>query len=202
MSFSYALYSDKMVEFKLDALTTPVSNSTWYVEPQADQKQIVSVIESTIRFSADAGDPAKKAEHTYDLKPMLIKDGFVVAETKFRVVFIPQIKFFFGMYYPDMNLTILLNLLHIGLSNGYLSSPPTLYPENYKSSFSLVSVSLDGKVFDNSAAVFSVNQSTGSVSVKKDETLKAGSYKIQVKAITTTGLEYQTDLTLVMSSAS
>ncbi|KGE12583.1 hypothetical protein DI53_3623 [Sphingobacterium deserti] len=198
--FSYALYSDKSVEFKLAAENTALLHETWYIAPSPDQKQVVSIDGSTIRFSADAGDPAKKAEHTYDLKPMLLKDGFVVAETDFRVVFIPQIKFFYGTYYPDLNLTIQLNLIHIGLSNGYLSAAPTLYPENYKSTFHLVSVGLDGTAYDNSRGIFSVNQNTGAVSVKKDDSLKAGSYKIIVKAITTTGLEYQTDLTLVMSA--
>ncbi|TDS13172.1 hypothetical protein [Sphingobacterium paludis] len=198
--FAYALYSDKIVEFKLIAEDIPTSTTTWYIQPPAGQKPVVSLSGSTIQFSPEAGDPAQKTEHTYDLKPMLVKDGFIIAETDFRVVFIPQIKFFFGMYYPDLNLTIKLNLLHIGLSNGYRSSAPTLYPEQYKSAFSLVSVNMDGKPFDNSAAIFSVDEDTGSVRVKKEDSLKAGSYTIWVKAITSTGLEYQTDLTLVMSA--
>lgn len=198
--FAYALYSSETTTFELDAMDIPTEGTIWHLSSEAGASNNVSVENSTIKFTSAAGDPDKKAEYTYDLRPVLLKDGFPVASTAFRVVFIPQIKFFFGMYYPDMDLTIYLNLLHIALGNGYLSAAPTIYPDNYKSSFSLQSVSLDGETFDNSTDVFSVNAQTGAVSVKEDDTLKAGSYKIMVKAVTTTGHEFQTDLTLVMSA--
>ncbi|MGO3109699.1 MAG: hypothetical protein ACTIJ8_14630 [Sphingobacterium sp.] len=197
--FAYALYSDNITTYKLETLDVPTQGTTWHLSHSTGESNSVAIENSTIQFSADAGDPDKKSEYTYDLRPVLLKDGFPVASTSFRVVFIPQVKFFFGMYYPDMDLTINLNLLHIALGNGYLSAEPMIYPENYKSSFSLQSVSLDDATFDNSAAIFSVNPQTGAITVKKDDTLKAGSYKIIVKAVTTTGHEFQTDLTLVMS---
>ena len=72
-------------------------------------------------------------------------------------------------------------------------------PDKYKSSFSLVSVEKDGKAFTDSNNTFAVNASTGVVTVKKDDALKAGSYKFIIKAVTTTGLTFETDLTLAMS---
>lgn len=197
--FAYALYSENVTTFKLEALDLPTEGTSWHLSSSTGEPNSVAIENSTIRFSTGAGHPDKKSEYTYDLRPALLKDGFPVASTAFRVVFIPRVKFFFGMYYPDMDLTINLNLLHIALGNGYLSAEPMIYPENYKSSFSLQSVSLDGATFDNSAAIFSVNPQTGAITVKKDDTLKAGSYKMIVNAVTTTGHELQTDLTLVMS---
>ncbi|WP_437918018.1 hypothetical protein [Sphingobacterium sp. LRF_L2] len=197
--FAYALYGDTGASFELDALDLPTQGTSWYLKPNTSQANIVSIENSTIKFSNSAGDPDKKTEFSYDLEPVLLKDGIAVASTKFKVNFIPQIKFLFGAYYPDLGFTIDLSLIHIGIGNGYLSANPTLFPEEYKSSFSLVSVNKDGQAYDNTSGIFSVNDQTGAVSVKNDDSLVAGSYVIRVKATTTTGLEFQTNLTLVMS---
>lgn len=199
-SFAYVLYSDQGASFELDALLLPTAGTSWYLPETTALKDIVSVDNATIKFSKQAGDAQQKAEQAYELSPTLLKDGIPVAKMAFRVIFIPQIKFFFGMYYPELNIMVNLNLLHIGLSNGYISSAPTLYPEKYKSTFQIVSVQKDGQAFDNSASLFTVNNSTGAVTVKKDDALRAGSYEILVRAITSTGLEFTTDLTLVMSA--
>lgn len=200
LSYSYMLYSDKGASFELDALATPTAGTNWHLPTASGNENTVKIEGSRILISNSAGDLAQKEEHVYDLTPILQKDGFQIASTVFRVVFIPQIKFFYGTYYPDLNLTLNLNLIHIAVSNGYRSASPTLYPEKYKASFTLVSVAKDGNRYDNTAGIFSVNTDTGGVLVQKSESLQSGTYKILVKAHTTTDLEFTTDLTLVMSA--
>jgi len=197
--FAYVLYSKDAAVFELEALSLPTENSSWYL-PKVEDAAMVSIDGNKVKFAPNAGDPKKEAEKTYDLEPALQKDGITVASTKFRVIFIPQIKFFYGTYYPEYNLTILSNLVHIGLANGYLSAAPTLYPERYKSTFSIVSIEQDGKAYDNTAGIFELNKETGKVTVKQNTKLKAGRYKFMIKALTTTGLEFTTDLTLAMSA--
>lgn len=198
--FAYVLYGDA-ANFELEAPASISAGTTWQVENKASIGTEVSIMANQLKFSGNAGDPDKKAEKAYDLTPVLQKDGFTIASRAFRVVFIPQIKFFYGMYYSDLDLTILLNNLHIALSNGYLSSAPTLYPEKYKSSFSISSIEKGRQTFDNKDGIFAIDTNTGAVSVKKNNVLTEGAYKINVKATTTTGLEFTTSLTLNMSKA-
>lgn len=198
--FAYVLYSDKGASFEMEATALSTEGSTWYLPVVKGAESTVSMDGNQIKFKATEGDPAQKAEQAYELEPALQKDGFTVASTKFRVLFIPQIKFFYGTYYPEYNLTILTNLLHISPSNGYVSAAPTLYPEKYKSTFSITSIQKDGQAFDNTDGIFVINAQTGSVTVKQNTRLTAGSYKLIVKAITTTGLEFSTDLTLAMEA--
>lgn len=200
LSYAYVLYSDKGADFELEAPAIASAGTTWYLPNPAGEEGIVQLEGNQIQFASTAGDPAQKAEMEYDLSPALQKDGFTIASTTFRVIFIPQIKFFYGIYYPEYNLTIRHDFLHIGLSNGYLSAAPTLYPEKYKSTFAIISIEKDGQTFENKDGIFEINMETGSVKVKKDDSLQAGSYKITVKAITTTGLTFITDLTLSMSA--
>jgi len=199
LPYSYVLYGDQSTDFEIDPLGLPIDGASFHLVKKDGQENIASIAGTHIKLSKDAGDPEKKAEKSFELTPELRKDGFPVASTTFRVILIPQIKFLFGQYYPDLNLTIDFSLIHIGLSNGYVSAAPTLYPENYKSTFELVSIQKDGVAFDDSEKLFSVNAQTGTVSVKKSDSLKAGSYKVTVKALTTTGLEFTTNLTLAMS---
>ena len=196
--FAYVLYGDA-AGFELEAPAGIIEGASWDVENRTAIGTDVSMLNNQLRFAANAGDPAKKAEKAYDVIPVLKKDGFSVASRSFRVFFIPQIKFFYGTYYSDLDLTLLFNNIHIALSNGYISSIPTLYPEKYKSAFSLISIEKDGKLFSAPAGVFSINEKTGSITVTKNTSLTAGAYKFTVKAITTTGLEFTTTLTLNMS---
>lgn len=196
--FAYVLYSKDATVFELESTDLATENMSWYLPKVDDATALVSLDGHKVKFAANAGDPKKEAEKTYDLEPALQKDGFTVASTKFRVIFIPQIKFFFGTYYPEYNLTILSNLVHIGLANGYLSAAPTLYPERYKSTFSIISIEQDGFAYDNTEGIFEVNKETGAVRVKQNTKLKAGRYKLMIKALTTTGLEFTADLTLAM----
>ncbi len=200
LPYAYVLYGDESTAFEIDAQGIPTTGATFQLPSAGGQDNIASVTGTQITLSKDAGDPAKKAEKAYELSPELRKDGFPVASTTFRVILIPQIKFLFGQYYPDLNRTIDFSLIHIGLSNGYVSAAPTLYPENYKSTFELVSIQKDGVAFDDSEKLFSVNTQTGAVTVKKSDNLKAGSYQITVKALTTTGLTFNAKLTLAMSA--
>ncbi|RFZ95616.1 hypothetical protein D0C36_08895 [Mucilaginibacter conchicola] len=197
--YAYVLYNDNGASFELQAESIPTNGTTWHLNMDSKFSSIIGLQGNQVQFRANAGDPEKKAEQGYDLTAELQKDGFTVASRPFRVIFIPQIKFFYGTYYPDLNLTILTNRLYIALSNGYKSAAPTLYPEKYRSTFSLVSVEKDGKPFDNKEGIISVDSTTGAVIVKQNETLTEGDYKMIIKAITTTGLEFQADLTLNMS---
>ena len=115
------------------------------------------------------------------------------------MIFIPKIKYFFGQYYPDLDITIDYSTVHIGLSNGYLSAAPVFYPEKYKSTFRLKAVEKDGAPFANSGDIFEVEESSGKVRVKPSESLTAGSYTVYVEAISSTGLVFVTTLTLGMS---
>lgn len=199
LPYSYVLYGDQSTDFEIDPLGVPLTDASFYLLSKSGQDNIASLSGTHIKLSKDAGDPEKKAEKSFELTSELRKDGFPVASTTFRVIMIPQIKFLFGQYYPDLNLTINFSLIHIGLSNGYVSAAPTLYPEQYKSTFELVSIQKDGTAFTDSEKLFSVNAQTGAVTVKKSDNLKAGSYKVTIKALTTIGLEFTTSLTLVMS---
>jgi len=196
--FAYVLYSDKGAVFELEAPALSTEGTTWYLPAVADANSVVAITGAQIRFSANAGDAKKQAEQTYNLEPALQKDGFTVAATKLRVVFIPQIKFFYGTYYPEYDLTLIFNLLHIALSNGYLSAKPVLYPERYKSAFRITSIAKDGVAYDNSQGIFEIESTTGAVRVKQNTSLTAGQYKLIITALTTTGLEFTTDLTLAM----
>lgn len=197
---AYVLYGNA-ASYELEAPASILAGTSWDIENKSILGTDISLNANQLKFPATAGDPDKKTEKAYDVIPVLKKDGFTVASRVFRVFIIPQIKFFFGTYYSDLDLTIFLDNLHIALSNGYISSAPTLYPEKYKSSFVIRSVDKDGKPFDNTEGVFAIDAKTGSVTVKKNLTLTEGAYKITVKAITTTGLEFLTTLTLNMSKA-
>ncbi|KAF2510557.1 DUF4958 domain-containing protein [Flavobacterium foetidum] len=197
---AYVIYGDA-ANFELEAPQTISAAMSWAIENQSAVGTEVSLSSNVLKFPANAGDPDKKAEKAYDVTPILLKDGFKVASTTFRVIFIPKIKFFFGTYYPEYDLTIVLNNLHIALSNGYVSAAPAFSPEAYKSSFAINGIKKDGQPFSDTESIFSINEKTGSVTVKKSTSMTAGAYEITVKAITTTGLEFMTTLTLNMSKA-
>ena len=196
--FTYVLYGNP-ANFELEAPGILLEGTTWRIENSTSLSAEVTLKSNHLQFSASAGDPNKKAEKAYDVVPSLQKDGFSIALRSFRVIFMPQIKFFYGQYYADLDLTILLNQLHIALSNGYKSTPPTLYPQDYKSTFEIVSIEKDNKAFENIDDIFTIDSKTGSVSVKKNSVLTEGAYKVTVKALTTTGLGFTTTLTLNMS---
>lgn len=195
--FAYVLYGEAAT-FELEAPAAWLANSRWMLENKAALGADVSLVSNKLSFGTNAGDPAKKAEKAYDLIPVLQKDGFTIASRAFKVTFIPQIKFFYGTYYADLNLTILTNSIYIALSNGYISASPTLYPEQYKSTFAISSIEKNGIAIDNKDGIFAIDEKTGSVIVKKNNTLTQGAYKFTVKARTTTGLEFSTTLTLNM----
>lgn len=195
---AYVIYGDA-ANFELEAPQTVSADMRWTIDNPSAVGTEVTLSSNVLKFAANAGDPEKKAEKAYDVTPVLLKDDFRVASTAFRVIFIPKIKFFFGTYYPEYDVTIVLNNLHIALSNGYVSAAPAFSPETYKSSFVIHGIKKDGQVFTDSESIFSINEKTGSVSVKKSTSLTAGAYEITVEAITTTGLEFLTTLTLNMS---
>lgn len=196
--FAYVLYSDAGASFELEAPSLTLGGTTWSLDAKS-AASVASLNGNNVQFKATAGDPAKKAEQAYDLTATLKKDGFDIASRQFRVIFIPQIKFFYGTYYPEYDLTVLLNQVYIALSNAYVSSAPTLYPNKYKSAFSITGIEKDGKAFDNKDGILALDENTGVIVVKKNTTLTAGSYKVTVKAITTTGLQFTSTMTLNMA---
>lgn len=197
---AYVIYGDQ-ANFELEAAQNIQADTNWAIDNPTAIGTEVSLSSNILKFTANAGDPDKKAEKAYDVTPVLLKDGFPVASVTFRVIFIPKIKFFYGTYYPEYDLTILLNNLHIALSNGYVSAAPAFSPEAYKSSFAINGIKKDGQLFTDTENIFSINEKTGSITVKKSTSLTAGAYEITVKALTTTGLEFLTTLTLNMSKA-
>lgn len=196
--FAYVLYGDA-ANFELEAPSNIMGGANWGIDNKVATGTDVSIVNNQLRFGLNAGDPNKKAEKAYDVVPVLKKDGFNIASRSLRVFFIPKIKFFYGTYYSDLDLTLLFNSIHIALSNGYVSAAPTLYPDKYKSTFSITNVEKDGAVFSAPSGIFTINDKTGSITVAKNTILTAGAYKFTVKAITTTGLEFTTTLTLNMS---
>ena len=196
--FAYVLYGDA-ANFELEAPANTMDGASWDIDNKAATGTDVSIVNNQLRFGSNAGDPNKKAEKAYDVVPVLKKDGFNIASRSFRVFFIPKIKFFYGTYYSDLDLTLLFNNIHIALSNGYVSAAPTLYPDKYKSTFSITGIEKDGAVFSAPSGIFTINDKTGAITVAKNALLTAGAYKFTVKAITTTGLEFTTTLTLSMS---
>lgn len=196
IAFAYGLRGSEETSFKLSAAEAIMEGAEWYLPPN----EFAQVRDGKIVFAPQASGGESDEETVFNLQPALVKDGFVVSSVPFRMIFIREIEFFFGQYYPDLDIKIDLSLRHIGLGNGYLSDPPVLYPDKYKSTFRLKFVEKDGIVFDNTAEIFEVEESTGRVRVKASESLTVGMYKITLEAITTTGMVLETALTLGMGT--
>ncbi|PRD56062.1 hypothetical protein C5749_01880 [Sphingobacterium gobiense] len=194
-AFAYGLHGDMESSFSLSAAEDVKKDADWYLPAT----EFVEIREGKIVFSPSISEGKGEEETVINSQPSLVKDGFLVASTPFRMMFIPEIKYLFGQYYPDLDITIDYSTVHIGLSNGYLSAAPVFYPEKYKSTFRLKAVEKDGAPFANSSDIFEVEESSGKVRVKPSESLTAGSYKVYVEAISSTGLVFVTTLTLGMS---
>ncbi|WP_440133890.1 hypothetical protein [Chitinophaga sancti] len=198
LSYAYVLYSDPEAGFELEANGLSLEGTSWYLD-STGIAGVVALSGNKIQFKKGAGNPDKKTEKVYELLTTLRKDGFDVASRKFRVTFIPQIRFFYGTYYPEYDLTVVTNQVYIALGNAYVAAAPTLYPEKYKSAFSLIALEKDGIAFEDKDGLFSLNEKTGAITVKKNTSLTAGSYQLRVKALTTTGLTFTTTMTLNMA---
>lgn len=198
IAYTYILYGTEKPTLNLLFNSSIHNELNWYLQATNDLANKISISNSTLVFSEDLGDPAKKEERQYNIIPSILKDGYIVAQTPLKVIFIPKIKFFFGTYYPEYDLTILTNLIHIGLSNGYVSAAPTLYPSNYASTYSIVSIQKDKANFEDKDNLFSINANSGVIQLKSNATLSAGNYEITINAVTTLGLVFETNLTLAM----
>ncbi|MBD1433731.1 hypothetical protein H8B06_12905 [Sphingobacterium sp. DN00404] len=194
-AFAYGLYGEVESAFALSAMEDVKKGADWYLPVT----EFAAVREGKIVFDASVSESKGEEETVVNSQPSLVKDGFVVASTPFRMIFIPKIKYLFGQYYPDLDITIDYSTVHIGLSNGYLSAAPVFYPDKYKSTFRLKAVEKNGVPFANSGDIFEVEESSGKVRVKPSENLTAGSYKVYVEAVSSTGLVFVTTLTLGMS---
>ncbi len=188
---AYVLYSDQATSFELTASDEDLRATKWFLPGPLDPA--ISLSGNKIQFSAQAGDPKKAEERTYNLAPALQKDGFTIASTNFRVTLVPQIRFLYGVYS-----VVDWSFRRLSLENGFRSEPATLIPENYKSTFKLVSIAKDGKAYTDTNGLFSVEEQTGRVSFRPHPDLKAGQYVLSVKAITTIGLEFSTTFTLAL----
>ncbi len=196
--YGYGIYDGKPLYYTIDYAGLDATSTTLglHVNGRPDGKVLLSG--QRVQIAADAGDPTRKYEWTYDMIPQLFKDGYEVARRQFRVVLMPKPKFFFGTYYASYDLTVLQNRVVILLGKGYTSAAPTFYPDKYKGSYALKSIEKDGLPYPDSSQIFSVDATTGIVTVAPNVVLAAGSYKVTVQTQTTTGLPLTADLTLVM----
>ncbi|SFW40983.1 hypothetical protein SAMN02927921_01513 [Sinomicrobium oceani] len=136
------------------------------------------------------------------LIPSLKKDGFTVASRQFRVALLPAMKFFYGAYYSEYDLSVKRDQLYIALYNTFESNPPVFYPEKYKNDFEILSVEKDGEVFVNENGIISIDKESGAVKVAHNHVLQQRCYKIWVQANVSTGLTFETTLTLIMEPPS
>ncbi|MBW8687375.1 hypothetical protein [Chitinophaga rhizophila] len=197
--YGYSLYSDnKDIIYTVDynGLSQAGTVLTYHQNGRPDSR--ISLQGDKIVLDKDAGDELKKHEWTYDLFAILTKDGYTVATKQFRAVLMPKPKFLYGTYYPEYDLTIVQNSVVIALWNGYTSPAPVLNPEKYKGSFRILSISKGGTPYNDSYDIFSVDKTTGKISVAENSILDAGEYKLVVEATTTVGITLTADFTLVM----
>lgn len=196
--YGYSLYSDTGVKYTIDFLKTDTSKTILELFQNGREDNNVWLTGNQVIIAKGAGDPDKKAEWTYDLIPTLSKDGYTIARKQFRAVLLPKPKFFYGTYYPDYDLSVITNRVVIGLGNAYTSPAPAFNPAKYKGSFRISSITQNGAAFTDAGKLFSVNTSTGAVSVAGNGTLTAGSYTLTVEAITTNNISLTSTFTLVM----
>jgi hypothetical protein len=196
--YGYGIYDNKPLAYTIGYAGLSATNTALALHVNGRPDGKVTLAGQQVVVAAGAGDPAQKAEWIYDLIPSLTKDGYDVATRQFRVVLMPKPKFFFGTYYSDYDLTVLENRVVIRLGSAYTSKAPTFYPAKYKGSISLKSIEKDGVAYNDFSKVFSVDATTGKVSVATNPVLAAGSYKVIVQTQATTGLLLETALTLVM----
>ncbi len=196
--YGYGIYDGKPLYYtiKYAGLDTTGTTLDLHVSGRPDGKVVLAG--KRVQLAADAGDPTRKYEWTYDMTPMLFKNGYQVAYRQFRVVLMPKPKFFFGTYYSAYDLIVLQNRVVIQLGKSYTSAAPTFYPDKYKGSFALKTIEKDGQPYTDSGNIFSVDAATGKVTVAPNTVLAAGSYKVTVQTQSTTGLMLETALTLVM----
>jgi hypothetical protein len=142
--YSYGIYDNQALRYTVDYAGLSATNTQLELEVNGRPDGQVSIAGQQVVMAAGAGDPAQKAEWTYDLLPTLTRDGFRVAYRQFRVVLMPKPKFFFGTYYSDYNITVLENRTVLQLGSAYTSKAPTFYPAKYKGTFSLKSIERNG----------------------------------------------------------
>ncbi|RXG12185.1 hypothetical protein DSM03_11159 [Leeuwenhoekiella aestuarii] len=196
ISFSYALYSNDETKFNLNAPAIDTDNLTWSLPEIKDYTESITLSDNQIVFSGVEGNPSQQEELKYNLTPSLLKNGFPVCNIQFQVIFIPEIKFFYGFYLPEGDMSILINLLHLSKAGGSKTSAPVLYPSEYSGSYEIVKIEKDEQPYEDLDGIFNIIKETGEVTTKENNTLAAGDYRITIKAITSTGLEFNTFLTL------
>ncbi|UII27211.1 hypothetical protein LVD15_01940 [Fulvivirga maritima] len=196
--YDYALYGT-VAEYSIDynGLESEGTELDLFFNGRPDGH--VNLVEGKIVVDEDAGDENKESEWTYDLIPTLTKDGYMVARKQFRVMLVPKPKFFYGSYYPDLDITVIQNRLVMALGNEYATMIPAFYPEKYRGSFSIKSISKDGNAFEDTEALFSIDEENGRVSVQGNTSLTAGEYTLVVEnESSTTDFVLEAELTLVM----
>jgi len=196
--YAYGIYDNKPLAYTVDYAGLNAANIQLQLEVNGRPDGKVSIANQQVVVAAGAGDPDQKYEWTYDLLPTLTKDGYRVAYRQFRVVLMPKPKFFFGTYYSDYNITVLENRLVLQLGKAFTSKAPTFYPAKYQGTYTLKSIERNGAPFADTAKLFSVDATTGKVSVLANTGSPAGEYKVTLQTQATTGLVLETALTLVM----
>jgi len=206
--FAFTLYKKEETRFELESPTIPTSGTTWHL-PAISGETSVSLDGNLIKFAgvADGLLPSQQPEKVYDLEPELLKDGFPIASTKFKVTFIPEVQFFWGMYWPEDGYRIFFPIVHYSRAGDVRTSAPVFFPTEYKSTFAIVKMErlappYDGSFvpFDDTDGIFGIVEDTGQITVKKNTTLAPGHYRATVKAISSVGLEFTTEFTLGLES--
>ena len=197
-AFIYTLFSDKASSFELFSEATRIAGTSWNAKSKGIDGEAVKIENNKVVFLGTTGSLTQKEEKTYELEPQLLKDGFAVASSKIKFIFIPAIQFVYGTYYPDLNLTVKYNYLVVDLQAGYVSKAPAFYPESYKGKFSIDKIEWNNKPYDDSKGTFTINEDTGIISTKAKNDLQKGSYKLTIKATANHGLEFTTPMTLVL----
>jgi len=204
--FAFTLYKKEETRFELESPTIPTTGTTWHL-PAISGETTVNLDGNQIKFAGVDGTPSQQPEKTYALEPALLKDGFPIAATKFKVTFIPEVQFFWGDYYPEWDLNIYYPIIQYALAGDFRTAAPVFFPTEYKGTFAIIKLERlappytgDFVPFDDADGIFGIEEATGQITVKKNTTLAPGHYRATVKAVSSVGLEFTTEFTLGLES--
>lgn len=195
----YSLYNDPQKTFDLVLDNFNMEGSTFQFDPSYGNKDsYINIVNNQIVIDQNAGDPNKKKEWVYTLRPLLLKNGYKIAEREMKLSILPAPKLFYGIYYQDFDLTVIYNRFVIPLGNSFTSDAPIVNPSRFKGKFRIKSIQLHEKSFNDVDAVFSIDASSGVIKVKKNGSLNEGEYKLVIENESADGRLLTTDFALVM----
>lgn len=195
----YCLYNDPQNTFDLVVDNFNMEGAIFQFDPSYGNKdQHVNIVNNQIVVSDKAGDPNKKKEWVYTLRPILFKNGYKLAERDLKLSILPEPKLFYGIYYQDFDLTIIYNRFVIPLGNSFKSDAPVVNPGRFKGKFSIKAITLNDNGFNDSNSIFSIDETSGIIQVKKNSSVDEGTYKLIIESKSPEGVMLSTDFNLVM----